>query len=102
MTIGQLKKFDPKYDNVEVEILPKVLPTDKIEIEYCYSGFLGQRVTIFVWNGKTLLGSISENKDGMLTLKVLGHNPKGPQMETFASKAWNWLYRNVPRLFENL
>lgn len=101
LTIGELKKFDEQHNNVEVVILPKVPAGDKIDIEYCYSGFLGQRVTIFLWHGKRLMGTIVENSKGELVLKAQ-EQPKTKIVENKASKIWSWLYRNIPNMFENL
>jgi len=101
LTIGELKKFDEKYNGVEVVILPKVPTDDKIDIEYCYSGFLGRRVTIFLWQGKRLMGTIVENPNGELVLRAQ-EQPKMKVVENKALKIWSWLYRNIPNMFENL
>jgi len=79
-----------------------LLPTDKVDVEYCYSGFLGYRLNIFLWHGKTLLGVVYQNEKGEFVLRPGLKNPDEKKPETKLLKFWFWLQRNVPRFLENL
>jgi hypothetical protein len=68
---------------------------DKVEIEYCYGGFMGFPLTIFIWSkDKTLLTFINKDEKGNFIsrpgAKIINKG-KWSRGERF----WNWLQKVI-------
>lgn len=101
MTLGEIKMYPAKYDDMQVTLHPKVTAADELYVEYNYVGFLGYRVNIFLWHGRKLIGIIHPDKKGNFVLKPT-NQPKELEPETRMYRFWLWLYKNIPIWLENL
>jgi hypothetical protein len=75
---------------------------DKVEVEYCYSGFMGYPLVIFIWS-----------KDGLL-LSVICRDEKGkfvsrPGTKTISKEKmnkgerfWNWFQKIIVMIVNEL
>jgi hypothetical protein len=77
---------------------PKI---ESIKFEYCYSGFLGYRLVIFVWYKNTLLGTLVPNDKGEWVLRP-GTTPPKKLQPNMALRFWEWLQKNIPAWLEQL
>lgn len=76
-------------------------PSDKIDVEYCYSGFMGYPLVIFIWSGDKLIQTIYKNEKGELVSRP-GMRVKVDGNLTKAEKFFNWLRKTLITVIEGL
>ena len=74
---------------------------ETVAFEYCYSGFLGYRLMIFVWDKNTLLGTLVPNDTGGWVFRK-GSVPSKEFEPNIAIRFWEWLQKNIPTWLEQL
>ena len=75
---------------------------DKIDVEYCYSGFLGHRLIVFIWQGDTLIVTFIPNEKGDMTIRPGMKMGERKLKVNKALRLWEWLQRRIPTFLEQL
>jgi hypothetical protein len=75
---------------------------DKVEVEYCYSGFMGFPLNIFIWSKDgTLLTSISKDEKGRFIVRP-GTKIVNKEKMSRGERFWNWLQKTIVMIVNEL